>query len=317
MTSTVSPPPTARRSRVSRSSATRAGQVERALTTQQSVLTVSSNRVPTTVSDLASSSSTPKIISGPAYCVARPESCLPGRRARHRRAGRPPDDPRQKRFRHPSVPSRWLENGIVSMATRVPCAYACSARSAQRRGESEWIRRGRPGFGADLDLHRRQHVGRLEQQVTHVVRVSGFAAWNPPPLDQFDLDVSEPARRRSDVRNASNPMLSRIGEQDRRRSARARRSRRRRRRRRVRRSGNGTGRRVRASARCHPRWSTPWRRVGVVLSRSFVPFASVRVVWRSAACRAQTRTLAEWNRSTCSAGSRVRCRRGWGRASGW
>jgi hypothetical protein len=51
--------------------------------------------------------------------------------------------------------------------------------------------RGRPVIGADLDLNRCQHVGRLEQQVTRVVRVSGFTAWNPPPLKQFDFDMTQ------------------------------------------------------------------------------------------------------------------------------
>ena len=38
----------------------------------------------------------------------------------------------------------------------------------------------------------RQDSSRLEQQIANIVGVARLAAGDPPSLDQFDLDMSEP-----------------------------------------------------------------------------------------------------------------------------
>ena len=76
-----------------------------------------------------------------------------------------------------------------------------SRELAQRVDERVGIGGAGPEVGADLDEGGRQHIGGIEQQIANLVGVARLAAGDPPPLDEFDLDVSEPVIGRSSHAN--------------------------------------------------------------------------------------------------------------------
>jgi hypothetical protein len=97
------------------------------------------------------------------------------------------------------------EKGIVDYDPRSMCdGLPARSRSGAARPR---IRRGRPVIEPDLDLNRCQHVGRLEQQVTRVMRVSGFTRG----IHHRSSSSVDDAVRVGDPRAESvEPMLSRI-----------------------------------------------------------------------------------------------------------
>jgi hypothetical protein len=69
-----------------------------------------------------------------------------------------------------------MENGMVSMAIRVPCSTACLGEFVKRFDEPLGMLRRAPQFGADLDERRRESVRSLEKEVAHVVGMARLAA---------------------------------------------------------------------------------------------------------------------------------------------